>query len=255
MDLKIKGKNVLITGAADGFGRELALQFAQEGANIVLHARKNDKNIEKIDRLKEEIGQKYSVKTYVVYADLENEREVSEIYDKAVGLCDVDILVNNAAIWPTSYVMKMTNEEFRKTIDVNLVAPFILCRDFVKYFISKNKKGKIVNMVSQAAFHGSTSGHAHYAASKAGLVGFSISLAREVAPYGICVNCVAPGMMRTPMNKDALAEREEEYIKRIPLGRIAMPEEIAHTVLFLSSENADYITGATIDATGGMLMR
>ena len=255
MDLKLKGKNVLITGAADGFGKELALQFAQEGADIVLHARKNDKNIEKIDRLKEEISQKYSVRTYAVYADLGNEKEVSEICGKAVELCDIDVLVNNAAIWPTAFVTEMTNEEFRKTMDVNLVAPFILCRDFARYFLGKNKKGKIINMVSQAAFHGSTSGHAHYAASKAGLVGFSISLAREVAPYGICVNCVAPGMMRTPMNKDALAEREEEYIKRIPLGRIAMPEEIAHTVLFLSSENADYITGATIDATGGMLMR
>jgi 3-oxoacyl-[acyl-carrier protein] reductase len=110
-------------------------------------------------------------------------------------------------------------------------------------------------MVSQAAFHGSTSGHAHYAASKSGLVGFTISLAREVAPNGINVNAVAPGMMRTPMNEQALKEREDEYIQRIPLRRIADASEVADVVVFLCSKQSDYMTGTTLDVTGGMLMR
>jgi 3-oxoacyl-[acyl-carrier protein] reductase len=109
--------------------------------------------------------------------------------------------------------------------------------------------------VSQAAFQGATSGHTHYAASKGGLVTFTVSLAREVAKYGINVCAVAPGMARTPMNKDALAEREDDYLKRIPLGRIADPVEVANVVAFLASDKADYITGATIDVSGGMLMR
>lgn len=125
----------------------------------------------------------------------------------------------------------------------------------VKHCISNKVNGKIVNIVSQAAFHGSTSGHAHYAAAKGGLVTFTVSLAREVAKYGINVNAVAPGMMRTPMNTKELAEREAEYVKRIPLGRISDPREVAYTVAFLASDKADYITGATIDVTGGMLMR
>jgi 3-oxoacyl-[acyl-carrier protein] reductase len=112
-----------------------------------------------------------------------------------------------------------------------------------------------VNITSQAAFHGSTSGHAHYAASKAGVVSFTVSLAREVASQGIRVNAVAPGMMATPMAKEALAQREADYLKRIPLGRIADPAEVAQVVVFLASEKAGYMTGATVDVTGGMLMR
>ena len=112
-----------------------------------------------------------------------------------------------------------------------------------------------MNITSQAAFHGSTSGHAHYAASKAGVVSFTVSLAREVAPQGIRVNAVAPGMMTTSMAREALAQGEAEYLKRIPLGRIADPAEVAQVVVFLASEKAGYMTGATLDVTGGMLMR
>ncbi len=121
--------------------------------------------------------------------------------------------------------------------------------------IAAQQKGKIVNIVSQAAFHGSTTGHAHYAASKAGLVSFSISLAREVAKYGINVNMVAPGMVRTPMTEEALKAKPDYYNGRIPIGRVAEPEEVAQAAVFLASKCADYYTGITFDATGGMLMR
>ena len=255
MDLKLKGKNVLITGSADGFGKVLAYKFASEGANVILHARKNDRNVIKIENSIKEITEKFGVKAFAVYGELSKEEDVFNMFSAVIEKVDLDVLVNNGAVWPTAYVKEMTTDEFRSTIEINLVAPFILCREFCNYLEKQNRKGKIVNMVSQAAFNGSTSGHAHYAASKAGLVAFSVSLAREIAPKGINVNCVAPGMMRTPMNKSALDEREDQYLKRIPLGRIADPEEVAETVLFLSSEKADYITGATVDVTGGMLMR
>ncbi len=245
MDYGLKNKRVLITGAADGLGKCLAKVFSEEGSNVIIHDLPS-----KEEMLKANCSEINSCE--YVTADLSDSAQVEELWEKAG---EVDILVNNAGIWPTAYVKEMSIDAFKTTLNINTIAPFILCRNYVNDKMSKNKKGKIINMVSQAAFHGSTSGHAHYAASKAALVGFTVSLAREVAPFGINVNAVAPGMMRTPMNKDALAEREDEYLKRIPLRRIADPEEVAYAVAFLAGNKSDYITGATLDVTGGMLMR
>lgn len=246
MNYGLEGKRALVTGAADGCGKAIALMLAQEGVQVVLH----DLAM-KEDLLKANAELCGNGSTYLT-ADLSKEEEVEALFANAGSL---DILVNNAGIWPTAYIGEMTTAAFNKTMDINLIAPFILCRNFVNQCQAEGKKGKIVNMTSQAAFHGSTSGHAHYAASKAGLVTFTISLAREVAPMGINVNCVAPGMMRTPMNKDALAEREDAYLERIPLRRIADPKEVAAVVVFMCSNQSDYMTGTTLDVTGGMLMR
>ena len=246
MNYGLAGKRALVTGAADGCGKAIALLLAQEGVQVVLH----DLSM-KEEALKANAALCGNGATYLT-ADLSKEEEVEELFAKAGSL---DILVNNAGVWPTAYVSEMTTAAFNKTMDINLIAPFILCRNFVNQCKAEGKKGKIVNMTSQAAFHGSTSGHAHYAASKAGLVTFTISLAREVAPLGINVNCVAPGMMRTPMNKEALEEREAAYLERIPLRRIADPKEVAAVVVFMCSNQSDYMTGTTLDVTGGMLMR
>ena len=248
MDFNLKGKHILVTGSSDGFGKALACVLSEEGAVLTLHdlAFKEDK-------LKELCAELPNAD--YACADLSSPEAAKALFAEVNARKPVDMLVNSAAIWPTAYVREMTTESFEKTMYINMVAPFVLCREFVNALDARGAKGKIVNMVSQAAFHGSTSGHAHYAATKAGMVGFSISLAREVAPSGINVNCVAPGMMRTPMNAKALAEREDEYLKRIPLGRIADPREVAYAVAFLLSDKADYITGATLDLTGGMLMR
>lgn len=248
MDFGLTGKHILVTGSSDGFGKALACVLSEEGAILTLHdlAFKEDK----LQALCAELPN-----ADYVCADLSSPEAAKQLFAEVNSRRPVDMLVNSAAIWPTAYVREMTTESFEKTVYINMVAPFVLCREFVNALDARGAKGKIVNMVSQAAFHGSTSGHAHYAATKAGMVGFSISLAREVAPSGINVNCVAPGMMRTPMNQKALAEREDEYLKRIPLGRIADPREVAYAVAFLLSNKADYITGATLDLTGGMLMR
>lgn len=246
MNYGLAGKRALVTGAADGCGKAIALLLAQEGVQVILH----DLSM-KEEALKANVELCGNGATYLT-ADLSKEEDVEELFAKAGSL---DILVNNAGVWPTAYVSEMTTAAFNKTMDINLIAPFILCRNFVNQCKAEGKKGKIVNMTSQAAFHGSTSGHAHYAASKAGLVTFTISLAREVAPLGINVNCVAPGMMRTPMNKEALEEREDAYLERIPLRRIADPKEVAAVVVFMCSNQSDYMTGTTLDVTGGMLMR
>ena len=248
MNLGLNGKHVLITGASDGFGKALAQVLSEEGTHLTLHDLP-----QKSDKLKE-LCESLPSADYAC-ADLADAEQVRNLFVSVNNNCPLDGLVNNAAVWPTAYVREMTTTSFESTLAINLTAPFVLCREFVTELETKAAKGKIVNMVSQAAFNGSTSGHAHYAASKAGLVSFSISLAREVASFGINVNCVAPGMMRTPMNRDALTKREDEYISRIPLGRIAEPREVAYAVAFLLSDKSDYITGATIDVTGGMLMR
>ena len=189
-------------------------------------------------------------------ADVTNAEQVKKAVDSATDAFGgkIDILINLAGIVGQGKVEDLTEEEWDKMFAVNCKGSFLFIRETVP-LMKANKFGKIINIVSQAAFHGSTSGHAHYASAKGGLVTFTVSLAREVAQYGINVTAVAPGMMRTPMNKEALAERDAEYVKRIPLGRIADPKEVTYTVVFLASEKADYITGATIDVTGGMLMR
>jgi len=255
LDLGLKGKWILLTGASDGFGAALAQVLAEEGANLVLHELDLPDKREKLEALCAELSRARGVKARPEYADLSDKGAARALLERAEAETPLYGLVNNAAIWPTAMVREMTQESFERTLAINLVAPFVLCKAFVRALDAGKRQGKIVNMVSQAAFHGSTSGHAHYAASKAGLVGFTVSLAREVAPQGINVNAVAPGMMRTPMNRQALAEREAEYLARIPLRRIAEPREVAYAVAFLLGRTSDYITGATLDATGGMLMR
>ena len=149
----------------------------------------------------------------------------------------------------------MTQQQWEKTQQVNLTGPFLCCREAVRRWLDAGRTGRIVNVGSQAAFYGSTSGHAHYAASKAGLVALTVSLAREVAPHGIHVNGVAPGMMNTEMAREALVADQQRYLDRIPVQRIADPAEVANMVVFLASDRASYMTGATVDVTGGMLMR
>ena len=145
--------------------------------------------------------------------------------------------------------------EWAETVAVNLHGTFLACREMVQRLVSAKKTGRIVNVASQAAFRGSTTGHAPYDASKGGMVSFTISLAREVAEIGIAVNAVAPGMMLTEMTRDTLKANEHKYLGRIPLRRIGDPAEVANLIVFLASDRTSYSTGATMDASGGLLMR
>jgi len=255
MYLNLRGKVAIVTGGGGGLGKAICKELAREGVKVVLSYRSNEKEI---NSFVDELNEKYTGKVVAVKGDLIDEESIDNLFNAAIEefRC-VDILVNNAGVWPTAYVKDMEVEDFQRTMMINLQVPFILSKKMVNHLIDRESKGKIINIVSQAAFHGSTTGHAHYAASKGGLVTFTVSLAREVAKYGINVTAVAPGIMRTKMNEQQLNNKEDEdyYMKRIPLGRISEPEEVAYTVVFLASNRADYITGATIDVTGGMLMR
>ncbi|MGN7286590.1 SDR family NAD(P)-dependent oxidoreductase [Shouchella rhizosphaerae] len=255
MDFGLKGKTALVTGGGSGLGKGICEILAQEGANIVVHFRSNE---DKVLSFVHDLNEKYDGNSIAVKGDLSREGDLNTVFDTACNSYpEIDILVNNAGVWPKAYVKDMEVDEFENTLKVNLQTPFILCKKMVNHLIDQKRKGKIINIVSQAAFHGSTSGHAHYAASKGGLVTFTVSLAREVAKHGINVNAVAPGIMETPMITNRMSEQkiQEAYHERIPLGRISTPEEVAYTVAFLASNKSDYITGATIDVTGGMLMR
>lgn len=252
MDLKLKGKCAIVTGSSRGVGKGIALALAEEGVSVVVNYNKSEKSArEIINHIIENGGRAIAVK-----ADIGNPEDCANLIneaEKAFG--GVDILVNNAGVWPTNWVQDIPLEEWRKTIDVNLTSVFLTSQAFVKYNISEKRGGKILNITSQAAFHGSTTGHAHYAASKAGVVSLTVSMAREMAQYGITVNAVALGMVKTDMVGNAIEKNKDYYLKRIPIGRVAEPEDIAKIVLFMVSDPASYITGATIDATGGMLMR
>ncbi len=253
MDLGLAGKLALVTGGSRGLGKAICLAFAAEGAHVAVNYRAGE---EQAAEVVESIARLHGTDAWAIQGDVANSADVASMFDVCEQRRSVpDILVNNAGIWPTAYVHELTEENWDRTMAVNLKGPFLTCREAIRRWRGAERGGRVVNVSSQAAFIGSTTGHADYAASKAGLVNFTVSLAREVAPHGIYVNAVAPGMMYTEMVDGVLAANEQQYLKRIPLGRIGDPAEIAHMIVFLASDRASYTTGATIDLSGGMLMR
>jgi len=260
MDLQLRGKTAIVTGGSRGLGCAICLGLAAEGTKVAInYYRDRQKGIDLADEaadLARRIRTEHDTDALPVPGDVARSDDIRQMFNVAEQrFGPLDILINNAGVWPTAYVKDMTEEQWNTTHRINLTGPFLSCREAVRRWLAAGRRGRIVNVTSQAAFYGSTSGHAHYAASKAGLVTFSISLAREVAPHQIHVNCVAPGMMSTEMARQALEENMQHYIDRTPLGRIADPAEIADVVVFLASDRASYMTGATVDVTGGMLMR
>lgn len=251
MNLGLKDKNAIVTGSAGGFGETLARALAAEGVNLII----SDINLERAQAVAMDCGT-LGVKAAAIRTDLTKPDDCTSLIDlseKELG--PIDILINNAGLWPTNLVVETPIEEWTKTFDVNLTAVFLTCRRFVQRVLDRGGKGKILNVTSQAAFNGSTTGHAHYAAAKSGVVTFTLSLSGEVARKGINVNALALGMVETPMSKTALSGNREYYESRIQIGRIAKPEEIAPLAVFLVSGCADYLTGSTYDATGGMIRR
>jgi 3-oxoacyl-[acyl-carrier protein] reductase len=253
MDLGLKGRVVLITGGSRGLGRATALAFAAEGAKIaVSYVRR----AEDAARLVKEIRSRRGAEAVAVRADVAVPADVRRMFDRAErALGPVDILVNNAGLWTKAGVPDLADAAWRHVLDVNLTGPFLTCREAVRRWLTAGRAGCIVNVTSQAAYAGATTGHAHYAAAKAGLANFTISLAREMAARGIRVNAVAPGFMRTEMVEAASTADAGRTLARIPLGRIGDPAEVAAAVLFLASDRASYITGASLDVNGGMVMR
>jgi len=252
MDLDLKDKVALVTGASQGLGKAMSLLLAAEGAGVVVNYRRSS---EKADAAVREIREKHDVEAIPVYADVGQEKDVVAMFEKIdEHFGRIDILINNAAYCPTCQVADMTVDMWNYTLGVNLTGTFLCSREFVKRLLDRQQPGRIVNISSQAAFRGSTTGHAPYDASKGGIVSFTVSLAREVAEKNIMVNCVAPGLMHTEIMDKALRANMQKYIDRVPIRRIGKPDEIARVAVFLAGRGSDYMTGATVDASGGLAM-
>lgn len=249
MTYDFKGKVAVVTGASRGIGRGIALELAKEGASI---AGFYVANREMADKAQGEIRQ-VGVNAEFFQCDVSREEEVlaakESVREKFGG---VDFIVNNAGVHQHLKSWELSLEDWKRVIDINLTGMFIVSNAFVPH-MRERKSGKIVNISSCVAYTG-TDHEVHYAASKAGIIGLTKSLALELAPYNINVNAVAPGYVSTDMVVFESEEEKEKVISSIPTGRIGIPEDIAKTVSFLCSEGADYITGHMLHVNGGLVM-
>ncbi len=243
--MEFKGKVALITGSTRGIGKAIAVAFAKEGATVVITGR----NKETAEIVAENIKNEFSVDAYGFQLDLSGDiKNVWKDIEKSVG--KVDILVNNAGITKDTLFIRMKEKDWEDVLNVNLTGTFKITQLAVKGMIKK-KWGRVINITSIVGFTGNI-GQVNYSTTKAGLVGFTKSLAKELAPRNITVNAVAPGFIETDMTDVLPTEIKENYLKQIPLGRFGQPEDVANVVLFLASEKASYITGETIHVNGGM---
>lgn len=242
-------KVAFITGATRGIGKQIALTFAQNGYNIAINYRTEN---DELKNTKKEIEEN-NVKCLAVQGDVSKfddcERFVKEIiaeYGK------IDVLVNNAGITKDTLLMRMKKEEFESVIDVNLGGTFNVTKNVISHMI-KARSGRIINISSVVGVSGNA-GQTNYSASKAGIIGFTKSLAKEVASRGVLVNAVAPGFIETQMTDVLKDEIKEEIAKSIPLKRMGTAQDVANVVKFLASDDSSYITGQVINIDGGMLM-
>ncbi len=254
MDLGLKGKVALVTGGGTGIGAGICEALAQEGAQIAINWVVGKQDVE---RFASELSRKYSTDCRAFYADVSKPADLDAMVKEILSAFGrIDILVNNAGIWPTENVLDMPDASWEKVIDINLNGPFMLSKRVARHMVEAGIKGSIINLSSKSGFTYNTGGHAHYATAKAGINMLTKTMARELAPNGIRVNGIAPGMVRTPINEDKWADPElkKSYEARIPTGRFANPVEIGYAVAFLASEKSFNIFGTVLDVTGGMLI-
>ncbi|KPJ68223.1 hypothetical protein AMJ44_06895 [candidate division WOR-1 bacterium DG_54_3] len=246
--MQFKDKTALITGAAQGIGKALAQAFAKEGANIAV----SDVNLELATQTANEIKGS-GVKTIPLKMNVADPTEVEAGVKRAIEeLGKIDILVNNAGITKDNLFLRMKKEDWDAVISVNLTGVFNLCK-MVSRLMMKERYGRIINIASVAGEMGNV-GQANYSASKAGVVGLTKTLARELAPRGVTVNAIAPGFIQTAMTDRIPEEIKKKILDQIPLGKLGRPEDVAAAALFLASSAADYITGQVIRVNGGIYM-
>jgi len=237
-----------VTGAAQGIGRAIALLLAQKGADIVV----SDINLEKAEETVREI-ETIGRRAMAIRADVANTNDVERMVEAILGrFGQIDILVNNAGITRDKLILRMTEEDWDAVLNVNLKGTFNCTKAVVRH-MSKQRRGKIVNIASVVGEMGNV-GQANYSASKAGVIGFTKTIAREFAQRGINVNAIAPGYIETPMTEVLPEKVKEELRGMIPMGRLGRPGDVAEAVLFLVSEASRYITGQVLNVNGGIYM-
>ncbi len=248
--MRFEGRVAIITGSSRNVGRGIALRLAEEGADIVANYVSNaDAALETINMIKI-LGRK----AMAIQADVSNYNEVNDMIDRTIdNFGKVDILVNNAGVASTTPIWDVMEEEFDKTISINLKGVFNCCKAVIKHMMDR-RYGKIINISALAGVSGLLPASVHYCASKGGIISLTKSLANHVAPFNINVNAIAPGQLDSPSIRWRTPEQIEELKKRIPLGRLGSIEEVAETVVFLASDNTSFITGVTININGGVFM-
>jgi 3-oxoacyl-[acyl-carrier protein] reductase len=246
--MKLKDKVAFVTGAAQGIGKATAVALAKEGANIVV----SDINLELALQTAREI-EALGVKSLAVKTNVADLLEVEKSVEEAIKtMGKIDILVNNAGITKDNLLLRMKKEDWDAVLAVNLTGVFN-CTKVVATLMMKQRYGKIINIASIVGQMGNF-GQANYAASKAGVIGFTKAVARELASRGITVNAVAPGFIQTAMTEKIPEEVKKKMFEQIPLGKFGQPEDVAAAVVFLASPEADYITGQVLAVNGGMYM-
>ena len=241
----VSGRKVVLTGGTGGIGKTIAKTLVDRGAIVTIAGTKKT--------VLDEISNELSQNTFFLVNDLSESGAVEKLLSFAnEKMGEVDILINNAGITRDGLMVRMGDEDWLDVISINLTAGFKLARGCLKSMM-KNRWGRIINISSVVGFTGNP-GQANYAASKAGIIGMTKSLAAEVASRNITVNCIAPGYIKTAMTESLTEKQTSELLNLVPSGRMGMPEDIAASVLYLSSEEASYLTGQTIHINGGLAM-
>ena len=244
-----ENRTVFITGGGRGIGKEVALKFAENGYNIVTNYVSDKTDVEALKKEFEEKG----VKSLILKADVTDSEAIEKLVKKAIEKFEsIDVLVNNAGITKDNLLMRMSEEEFTKVIDVNLKGTYIVTKIVSKYMMKK-RQGSIINLSSVVGVVGNA-GQCNYSASKAGIIGFTKSIAKELASRNIRANAVAPGFIETDMTAILGENVKENIYNQIPLKRMGKAKEVANLVYFLGTEESSYITGQVISVDGGMTM-
>ncbi len=244
-----ENRTVFITGGGRGIGKEVALKFAENGYNIVTNYVSDKTDVEALKKEFEEKG----VKSLIIKADVTDSAAIENLVKKAIEeFQSIDVLVNNAGITKDNLLMRMSEEEFTKVIDVNLKGTYIVTKIVSKYMM-KRRQGSIINLSSVVGVVGNA-GQCNYSASKAGIIGFTKSIAKELASRNIRANAVAPGFIETDMTAVLGENVKENIYNQIPLKRMGKAKEVANLVYFLGTEESSYITGQVISVDGGMTM-
>lgn len=245
----LEGQTVLVTGGSRGIGRAVALACAREGANVVINYAGNVKAASEVSEMIHEMGRK----CLAVQADVSNSEDVDRLIAESLqAFSKIDVLVNNAGITRDGLLMRMKESDWDAVIETNLKGIY-LCTKAVSKGMMKQRYGRIINMTSVVGVTGNT-GQANYAAAKAGVIGFTKSMAKELASRNINVNAIAPGFIHSDMTAILPENVQQAMIDQIPLSRMGEPDEVAEAVVFLASKSSRYITGQVLHVDGGMVM-